>query len=197
MVSQKPGGGTHIGYQQALRDAGASVTSLGNSGATYRKYDAKISNMKHGSLYDDIVEKQISVHSYDVITLFAMTNDVARGWIPGSLDKSNRDVKTSIGALREVLDYIKEKNPTAHVILFTPIPSSAASRPENLMIEATDTIIQIAQEYQLPVVDMYRTSGIDQSNLATYLYDGTHPNNAGFQIIGAKFLSEIRNVLQK
>lgn len=193
-------GSHHIGYQEVLRQAGAIITNTGHSGATYRKYKAEISNQEHGSIHDDIVGANYDVSSFDVITLFGMTNDVARGWVPGtfgSINDSSFDLYTSIGALRSLVEYLRTKNPTAKIILFTPIRSTAASRPDDKMKEAADAIINIANEYGLPWVDLYRTSGIGKGTFDIYLYDGTHPTNEGFKMLGERFLGEIRRVIGK
>ena len=185
--------GTIIGYQSQLRLSGAIVTNQGNSGATYRKYVDGVSDIQHGSIYDDIVTDQFDVTPYDVITLFGGTNDVGRGWNKGTDDST--DPNTTIGSLRGIVDYIRANNPKAKIIILSPIQSSLASRPKNTMLEMTDVCKLISEEYSIKFVDMQRYGGIGKGNFDTLLYDGLHPNNDGMEIIGKRFVSASKDVL--
>ena len=185
--------GTITGYQSQLVNSGAEVTNKGNSGATYRKYVSGVSDMQHGSIYDDIVTDQFDVTPYDVITLFGGTNDIGRGWNRGTDDST--DPNTTVGALRGIVDYIRANNPKAKIIILSPIQSSLASRPKAKMLEIADACKMISEEYSIKFVDMQRSGGIGKGNFDTLLYDELHPNNDGMEIIGKRFVSASKDVL--
>lgn len=52
-------------------------------------------------------------------------------------------------------------------------------------------VIEMGREFNLPVIDLYNESGINESNLSIYTYDGLHPNNEGYKKIAETLLREI------
>lgn len=175
--------GKIIGFQEQFRKAGANITSHGRSGATYRLY-SELSNREHGSLYKDFVlDKLVNFSMYDIIVLFAGTNDVGVNLVTGDLN--NLDPKTTIGALSLIVEYILNQNPNAKIYIFGPIQSTLESRPKNKMIEVTKAIESVANEYSIPFKNMYLESNINRINVDYYLYDKIHPNNSGHENIGS------------
>ena len=183
--------GVITGYQEQLRQAGAIVENKGNSGATYRQYDAATSDQNHGSLYDDIVTAKFDVANYDIVTLFGGTNDVGRGWVKGAANDGNP--KTTLGALTEIIRYIRKANPAVEIYLFTPIFSGLASRPVAKMEDMVSGVISVANYFSIPSHDMYHQGGIGWDNYTYNLYDGLHPNNNGMRVVGTKFLKIINS----
>src|SRR5699024_12729466 len=64
---------------------------------------------------------------------------------------------------------------------------SAAVQPnarENYLIEFVDVIIERGHHYGIPTLDLYRTSGLNEENHATFFEDHVHPNDQGFELIG-------------
>lgn len=182
-----------VGYQEQFRKEGATVTTKGNSGATIRKY-VSTDDMKHGSLVDDIKNSNYNVAGYDIITIFAGTNDVSRGLRLGTLGNesdANFDETTTIGALRSMLEYIRTNNSTCEIYLITPLRSGLDSRPYEKMEQVTEGIISTGNMYGIKVINLLYESGIGKGNIDTFLYDKLHPNNEGFERIGLKIVKEI------
>ena len=183
-----------VGYQQSFRDFGAIVTNKGHSGATIRKYHSS-DDIEHGSLVDDIKNSSYDVSGYDIITIFAGTNDVGRGLRIGELGNesdSNFDETTTIGALRSMIEYIKKNNPLCELYIITPLRSTLATRPYNSMESITEAIISVAKMYSLEVINLLHESGFNKTNMNAVTYDGLHPNNKGFNIIGTKLVKHIK-----
>lgn len=172
-----------IGYQEQFRKAGAIVTSKGHSGATYRQYDPSISNMEHGSLFDDIVTNGFDVAPYDIYLLCGGTNDVARGYNPGTVKDygSENDPKTTLDAFRGIIEYIFSANPNALIYVFTPPFSTTQSRPKSTMLDITDKLVEQANNLGVFAKDTYRTMGMNVGNINTLTYDQLHFNNVGFE----------------
>lgn len=177
-----------VGYQEQFRSLGAIVTSCGHSGATIRKYHES-DDMEHGSLVDDIKNSNYNVANFDIITIFAGTNDVGRGLRLGTLGNESDnsfDETTTIGALRSMIEYIRSNNPTCEIYLITPIRSSLSSRPYEKMEQVADAIISVAKMYSIPYIDLLHEGGIGKLNVDIFTYDKLHPNNEGFERIGKR-----------
>lgn len=121
----------------------------------------------------------------DLILVFGGTNDYGHGNAPfGTFgDRTN---STFMGACHYLFSELVKKYPDARIVIMTPLqtsydqnPSSNSGRP---LIDYVDAIIDIAAHYSLPVLDLYRTAGICPripEQLALYMPDGLHPNDAG------------------
>lgn len=188
------GQGTLIGYQEQFRKFSDVVINQGNSGATYRQYVPGISDMNHGSIYNDIVTNNFDVSPYDIITLFGGTNDIGRGLnlgTVGSIEDTEFDPKTTLGALRGIIEYIRANNPDCEIYIMTPIRSGLATRPYDKMEQLADGIKGVSYMYGIPCIDLLREGGIGKGNYSVYLYDDLHPNNKGFELIGKRMVRYI------
>ncbi|MGF2142517.1 SGNH/GDSL hydrolase family protein [Vagococcus fluvialis] len=185
--------GLITGYQEILKKQGASIYSYGNAGGTYRLHN-KHSNRNHRSIYQEIVEKKfISFYNADIITLFGGTNDVGVGSYLGKVD--SQDPNETFGALNLLIDYLKEKNPTGKIYLFSPIYSSKENRPEKQMNDLVKGFEEIANLKDVEFIDMYHDFSITKDTAEMYLYDGLHPNDLGMELIGEKFKEVIETDL--
>ena len=143
---------------------------------------------------DDIKNNNYDVTGYDIITIFAGTNDVGRGLRLGTLGNENDstfDETTTIGGLRAMIEYIRTNNPTCDIYLITPIRSGLASRPYEKMEQVAEGIIGVGKMYGIKVINLLHESGIGKGNIKTFTYDDLHPNNEGFERIGIKIVKEI------
>lgn len=180
-----------VGYQEQLRIQGATVTSMGHSGATIRKY-LSTDDIEHGSLVDDIKNNNYDVTGYDIITIFAGTNDVGRGLKLGVIGDENDndfDENTTLGALRSIIEYIRNNNPTSTIYIITPIKSGLTSRPFNKMKQLSEAVKEVSNLYGIKNIDLFNKSGIGKGNYNTFLYDLLHPNNIGFEKIGLEIIN--------
>ena len=68
------------------------------------------------------------------------------------------------------------------------------------LAEYVGALRQIAQEYQLPVLDLYAEGVLDPNDpdtLARYVSDGLHPNDAGHVILAEKLRSFLESLEAK
>lgn len=134
--------------------------------------------------------KTVTYTTYDLTTIAAGTNDfklnVQLGTL-GAIGDTTFDTNTFYGAYRDLIEYILTQKPTQKIILFTPLQRDNGGYTVNTsntaghkLIDYVNAIKAVGQMYSLPVVDMYAESGITKLNLATYTWDGLHPNDAGY-----------------
>lgn len=187
--------GLITGYQQVLREEGATVFAYGNSGGTYRLYNEK-STRQHRSIYKEIVEgKLINFSNLDIITLFGGTNDVGAGKNFGT--PVSKDPNETLGALNLLIDYLKTQNPDAIIFLCSPIYSSKENRTEKNMEELNQGLSEVAVLKGIEYVDMYHDFDINKDTSAEFLYDGLHPNSLGMRAIGERMKSVIEKKLSE
>lgn len=173
--------GEIVGYQEVFREQEAMVTSFGYSGATYSQNDPKVTEVKHSSLYDKVVTDKIDFKKSDIVIIFGGTNDVGRGYPLGTHKEEN--VKTAIGGLRGIIDYIQKDNPQTQIFIFTPIKRVGEEHDKKL-VELSQEIMKVGEDYHLSVDNLFLTSGITLANQQEFLYDGLHPNSKGMALIG-------------
>ncbi len=121
----------------------------------------------------------------DLVIVFGGTNDYGHGNAPfGSW--GDRTADTFVGACHVLFEGLIKKYPTAKIVVMTPLQTSYDQNPSantgKPLIDYVDTIIEVAAHYSLPVLDLYRTAGICPrvpEQLALYMPDGLHPNDAG------------------
>lgn len=121
----------------------------------------------------------------DLVLVFGGTNDYGHGNAPFG-EPGDRTADTFCGACHVLFAGLIEKYPTARIVIMTPLqrtcredPSANTGRP---LVDYVDTIIRIAAEYSLPVLDLYRTAGICPDipvHRQMYMPDGLHPSDAG------------------
>jgi lysophospholipase L1-like esterase len=176
-----------VGYQHYMRQMGAIVDNFGHSGDTLgRRSDGT------GCILDVIRSK--TFENYDIVTIFGGTNDVGTNTpfgVVGTESDTAFDETTSFGALRSAIEYIRSSNPKCRIYLLTPIRSNRPTRPVEKMEEISEGIRQIGKMYSCPVIDMLTESGIGKGTYDTYLYDGLHPNNDGFKVMGEYICSQL------
>ncbi|MGN0363461.1 MAG: SGNH/GDSL hydrolase family protein [Bilifractor sp.] len=125
----------------------------------------------------------------DVIVVFGGTNDYGHGDAPlGSMDDRTDD--TFYGALHLLYLDLLERYPDARLLVMTPLHRigekshiNEMGNPTKADLETYVNIIQkVAAYYAIPVVDLYRTSGLQPEVpmlRERYNPDGLHPNDAG------------------
>lgn len=131
------------------------------------------------NLYENTVNKINSDREYtpDLITIFVGTNDCSY-----SVDL--------ITPYKAMLDKLKELYPLAKIGLICPI--DRRDQPAKLP-KYVSYVENIAKEYNLPCLNMYKKEGWDFTNpedINTYTcltsdgtHDGLHPNNLGHSIL--------------
>jgi lysophospholipase L1-like esterase len=121
----------------------------------------------------------------DVYTVFLGTNDWWSGLPLGSLNdyKNNTGIKTTYGAYRVIINKIRDLNPTAKVILITPMQRSdfvymgdahnnayGCYKPKNgqELSQFADAVKAIGDYEHFTVIDLYFKSGITVDNVVKF-----------------------------
>jgi lysophospholipase L1-like esterase len=121
----------------------------------------------------------------DVYSVFLGTNDWWLGLPLGSMNdyKNNTGIKTTYGAYRVIIDKIRHLNPTAKVILITPMQRSdfvyvadannnayGCYKPKNgqELSQFADAVKEIGNYEHFTVIDLYYNSGITVGNVVKF-----------------------------
>ncbi|MCR5398264.1 MAG: SGNH/GDSL hydrolase family protein [Lachnospiraceae bacterium] len=129
----------------------------------------------------------------DVIVIFGGTNDYGHGDAPLGCMEDRTD-ETFYGALHLLYQSILSKYPKAEIVIMTPIHYSDEYALFNglgvpvrgCLEDYVDIIMDVAAYYALPVLDLYRLSGIQPAEemlRKRYAPDGLHPNDEGHERI--------------
>lgn len=138
----------------------------------------------------------------DCIIVFGGTNDFGHGDAPlGSM--SDRTPETFYGALHTLYTSLIEKYPFAKIGILTPLHrctednvfgDGSKKTPGPLLEEYVRIIREVAEYYSLPVLDLYKSSGLQPKVdiiKETYMPDGLHPNDAGYRVLADKIIKFI------
>lgn len=132
----------------------------------------------------------------DVVVVFGGTNDFGHGDAPfGSFD--DREETSFYGALHVLCTRLIQKYPRAEIVFMTPLHrlSEDNTRKENGATDTrplrayVDAIKEVAGYYGLPVLDLFRTSGLQPKvDIIRQLYmpDGLHPSDLGAEKLATR-----------
>ncbi len=137
----------------------------------------------------------------DVIVVFGGTNDYGHGDAPlGKM--SDRTTDTFYGALHCLYTSLINKYPHSQLVVMTPLHrlnessliNTRGLRTAGTLEDYVNIITEVAGYYAIPVLDLYRTSGLQpeiEILRTTYIPDGLHPNDAGHE----RIFNRLRNFL--
>ena len=136
----------------------------------------------------------------DVIVVFGGTNDFGHGDAPFG-EFADRTVNTYYGAMHTLFTSLIEKYTTSKIVVLTPLHRCTENEPNPktglVLKDYVDALREVAEYYSLPVLDLYKTSGM-QPNVPiikyTYMPDGLHPNDAGHRILAEKIVAFLKNM---
>ncbi len=141
---------------------------------------------------------------YDLCIIAAGTNDFKLNMPIGEYktDKTAYDITTFYGAYQTTLDCIKKSNEKITVCLFTPLQrnnagytTTSTNTAGHKLIDYVNAVKDLGEKYSVSVCDMYANSGITEENVFEYTIDGLHPNNKGYELMGAcavEFISKLQ-----
>lgn len=147
--------------------------------------------------------RDVNWSEVDIITVALGSIDASGGAvIENTADP--KDINTVKGALRYSIERIQSTYPHIKILVLTPIyrywideqkDSDEMTFNGNSFIAYVDAVIDVAVEYKLPYVDLYRTLGFNSVNRLYYFdeNDGTHPNAAGLTRMGERIANAINN----
>lgn len=125
----------------------------------------------------------------DIICVFGGTNDYGHGFAPIGTE-NDTSVYTFLGAVNTLFTYLQSTYPDAFIFVMTPLHRLRENnlrgdgyKPQGLPLSGyVDLIRKAAERFSLPVLDLYRDSGINPNIDAIrqkYLPDGLHPSDLG------------------
>lgn len=185
------------GWQRQLRLAGYDVINAGWSGYPYANGIDVVDGVDY-SIYKEIVTKTYDVSGYDFIILFGGTNDVLYNGALGDrpTDYSNRifDATKFNGAIGGIIDYIRQNNDNAKIIMASFPKSEAVSRSFTNALARIEEIKYNSVFWSCSYVDIFSELNIQPTYDAFDMnfYDATHPNFTGMQKIGALILNAVK-----
>lgn len=149
-----------------------------------------------GTVSDAFCHRYSEMEQADIITVFGGVNDWGQkgngGPTPLGMEKDKTDT-TFYGALNLLCSGLREKFPEALLLFMTPFGNGGypgAYMDKNsfgLTVEDyVDAIIRVCEKYDIPVIDLYRESGIspyDKIQNEIYFLDGMHLNEQGHEKI--------------
>ncbi|ARP50564.1 hypothetical protein B6259_06545 [Ruminococcaceae bacterium CPB6] len=169
----------------------------------YSVSGTRIAGQLHPSMYPDwdvqyFAERANAMdNSADAVVVFGGTNDFGHGDAPlGSL--RDRTMFTFSGACRLLMEQLIRKFPLATIVFMTPLHRMDEDNPRGEGYKKTDygplsayvrIIQEVAQDYAIPVLNLYAVSGIQPKNSVlreNYCPDGLHPNDAGHCLIARR-----------
>lgn len=102
------------------------------------------------------------------------------------------DITAYSGALRTAVSCLKENYPDARIFLCTPTYTPQLYGENGFSLEDyVNTVIDIARELDVEVIDNYGSLGINETNHSIYLEDQVHPNERGRFMIAQDIISAI------
>ena len=187
------GASLYWGWQKNVQRAGYQIDSKTENGGTITvSGDAN-------SLYTAIVTNSYNVSGYDIIILFAGTNDVLYsepiGTAPTSYYGNTWDSTKFNGALYGILDYIRANNTECKIIICTMIKSEAGSRNYTAVTPYNDALKYAADFYGCDLLDLAKKLNItpNTDNFNEFFYDNTHLNLKGMNRLGKIMLNAIED----
>ena len=129
----------------------------------------------------------------DAVIIFGGTNDWGHGDAAFGSFRS-RHPYTFCGAMHTMCTMLCEKFPTAQLVILTPLHrageenDSIAGFP---LKQYVDAIRDIAEYYAIPVLDLYKNSGLQPAVPVIrdmYMPDALHPNDAGHALLANKIV---------
>jgi len=131
------------------------------------------------------------------------TNDHGHGDAPlGTPDDRTPD--TFWGACHTMMRSLLETYPDAVIVICTPLHcwcenelrgTGGKGKDYAVLSEYVDIIRQTAEFYSLPVLDLWRISGIQPAVPAIkekYMPDGCHPNDEGHRILAERIIGFLK-----
>lgn len=127
----------------------------------------------------------------------------------GNTDASSEDAKdehTTLGCLRLIIERIMQLSPTARVVLFAPLYRTKGvvegdhftelliNSEGRTIYDYADAIVSVGKEYNIPVYNTCKESGVNYNNLVSFTYDNLHTSEDGGDLLG-NYIGSRLNIL--
>lgn len=183
-------------WQVFGRNTGAIVTGNGIGGTRYARQPG-VERFEWAEKYFELRVAELDPDA-DVVFVFGGTNDHGHGNAPlGTM--ADRDCTTFYGAVHSLCVKLLERYPTAEIVLATPLhcggeAAAINGSPEKIrnvapMSAYAQAIREVAEYYGLPLLDLYRMSGLTPEVKEVregYMPDWLHPSDAGHARIASR-----------
>lgn len=149
------------------------------------------------------VLRGINFATVDYVVIHYGTNDFGGGVAIGQ-NSAASVTNTICGALRYSIETLLTAYPRLKIFISLPLfrfwdvsgtivySDTYTNNQNNTLVQVVEAIRAVAQEYNLPIIDGYNGLGINKTNAADFLSDGTHLTAIGRQrfgeYIGSKLL---------
>ncbi len=166
------------------RNYGISATRFAlQKGTPERPKDGYVDVNSFSERYNEMADDA------DVVVVFGGTNDYGHGDAPiGSPEDRTPD--SFFGACHYLFSGLIRKYPEARIVIMTPLHRLNERSPKGdgkaqdvaSLYEYVGIIREVAEYYSLPVLDLFRLSGIQpeiEEMKTRYMPDGLHPSDAG------------------
>lgn len=134
----------------------------------------------------------------DLVVVFGGTNDHGHGNAPlGKM--GDTDDSTFYGAAHLLCMRLLKRYPKGEFLLLTPFHRNGECSPSiqgAMLADYVKAIRETAELFSIPVLDLYAVGGINPNiadQKATYMPDGIHPNDAGYERLYRRIDAFIRN----
>lgn len=121
----------------------------------------------------------------DAVVVFGGTNDYGHGDAPLG-QPADRTVWSFYGALHVLYTDLRKKYPDAKIVVLTPLKRLDETRDDRHLKDYVQAIRDVAGEYRLPILDLYRDFPCDLHDSEIQqrcLPDGVHPSDAGYRLL--------------
>lgn len=183
------------------RNTGAQCFGYGISGTRFAKQRTPTNPPSFDRHFITRVEDMIP--DADIVVVFGGVNDFGHGDAPFGTHQDRTD-ETFCGAVHQLMEALLARYPDGEIVFATPmhcmsednteINSYGIRRCGNLE-KYVNAIMEAAAWYGIPVLDLFRTSGIQpRYSLLQQRYapDGLHPNDAGNRRIASRMEAFLR-----
>lgn len=136
-----------------------------------------------GDIARDI--EKLGLEQSDLYTIFLGTNDWWQGRPLGTIHdyRNNTGNDHVFGSFRIIIDKLRALNPSAHILLMTPLQrgdfvyvgdmhnnayGSYKAKKGQTLEQFANAILAIGKEAHIPVIDLYHKSGITLSNMVKF-----------------------------
>lgn len=121
----------------------------------------------------------------DIVLISAGSNDWAASRTLGQVGDTT--IYTFYGALYVTLTYLRDTYEGKHIFFCTPIQRGAygaTNNNGNTLEEFRNAIVDMCDQFDIPVVDMLKESHVDPIVRPEIFYDGQHPIQIGHDMMG-------------
>lgn len=192
---------TNVYLEIIGREEGAMVRNYGIGGTRYAKQKLPSA--------DPVIDREFYSRvdcmdpDADIIVVFGGTNDFGHGNAEmGTPDDRTSD--TFWGAAHVLFQKLLQRYPAAQIVVLTPLHRTGENNRRGdgrkdhdmgTLREYVEIIRTVAEYYSLPVLDLFRISGLQPEVSVIrekYVPDGLHPNDAGHRLLADRLIAFLK-----